>query len=194
MTNENDEFKSLLLEEIAHLRAFARMLSRDRVLADDLVQDTLVNALANRHTFKPGTNLRGWLMIILRNRFYNDQRRSCRKMEVGVDFLPDVAAANGSQESSLEFRDFQKAFAKLAGPQREALILVGASGLSYEEAAEVTGCPIGTMKSRVSRARAELQHALEGRIHATARESARPVSQLDMSGCAGEAPPVLRAS
>ena len=162
-----DQFKTDLLETLPHLRAFARMLARDHTLAEDLVQDTVVQALANRGQFKPGTNLRGWLIIILRNRFYNELRRSSRKSEVGVEHLSDVAAVDGGQEISVEVRDFQRAFRELPAAQREALTLVGASGFSYQEAAEIAGCPIGTLKSRVSRARLDLQHALNGTIHST---------------------------
>jgi len=164
-----DQFKTDLLETLPHLRAFARMLARDHTLSEDLVQDTVVQALANRGQFKPGTNLRGWLIIILRNRFYNELRRSSRKSEVGVEHLNDVAAVDGGQEISVEVRDFQRAFRQLPAAQREALTLVGASGFSYQEAAEIAGCPIGTLKSRVSRARLDLQRALNGTIHSTAR-------------------------
>ena len=162
-----DQFKTDLLDTLPHLRAFARMLARDHTLAEDLVQDTVVQALANCGQFKPGTNLRGWLIIILRNRFYNELRRSSRKSEVGVEHLSDVAAVDGGQEISVEVRDFQRAFRELPAAQREALTLVGASGFSYQEAAEIAGCPIGTLKSRVSRARLDLQHALNGTIHST---------------------------
>ena len=162
-----EQFKNDLLETLPHLRAFARMLARDHTLAEDLVQDTVVQALANRGQFKPGTNLRGWLIIILRNRFYNELRRSSRKSEVGVEHLSDVAAVDGGQEISVEVRDFQRAFRELPAAQREALTLVGASGFSYQEAAEIAGCPIGTLKSRVSRARLDLQRALNGTIRST---------------------------
>ncbi len=164
---ELDQFKTDLLDTLPHLRAFARMLARDHTLAEDLVQDTVVQALANRGQFKPGTNLRGWLIIILRNRFYNELRRSSRKSEVGVEHLSDVASVDGGQEISVEVRDFQRAFRELPAAQREALTLVGASGFSYQEAAEIAGCPIGTLKSRVSRARLDLQRALNGTIHST---------------------------
>ena len=157
-----DEFKDGLLDNLPHLRAFARMLARDHVFAEDLVQDTMVQALANRSQFRPGTNLRGWLTIILRNRFYNEMRRSSRKFEVSVEQLSEIVAVNGGQEVSLEIRDFYRVFRTLPAAQREALALVGASGFSYEEAAAIAGCPAGTMKSRVSRARLELEQALNG--------------------------------
>src|ERR1700735_5496296 len=148
-----DEFKDGLLDNLPHLRAFARMLARDHVFAEDLVQDTMVQALANRSQFRPGTNLRGWLTIILRNRFYNEMRRSSRKFEVSVEQLSEIVAVNGGQEVSLEIRDFYRVFRTLPAAQREALALVGASGFSYEEAAAIAGCPAGTMKRRVARGR-----------------------------------------
>jgi RNA polymerase sigma-70 factor (ECF subfamily) len=163
-----DEFKRDLLENLPHLRAFARMIARDHTLAEDLVQDTVVQALANRSQFKPGTNLKGWLIIILRNRFFNEMRRSSRKSEVSVEHLSDIASVHGGQEVSVEIRDFNRAFRKLPPAQREALTLVGASGFSYEEAAAIAGCPIGTMKSRVSRARLDLQRELNGVVKSSA--------------------------
>src|SRR5579859_6341563 len=119
--SDSDPFKDGLLEAIPHLRAFARLLARDKVLAEDLVQDTLVRALANRAQFRPGTNLRGWLIIILRNRFFNEMRRSRHKMKLALDNLGGVDVVNGAQEVSVEFRDFRRAFAALPATQREAL-------------------------------------------------------------------------
>jgi RNA polymerase sigma-70 factor (ECF subfamily) len=158
----DDEFKAALVRNLPHLRAFAHMIARNHALAEDLVQDTVVRALSNRHQFKPGTNLKGWLIIILRNRFFNEMRRSRRRVEVSVERQDDLAAVDGGQEVSIEIRDFNEAFRHLPPTQREALVLVGASGFSYEEAAEIAHCPVGTMKSRVSRARAELERRLDG--------------------------------
>ena len=158
----DDEFKAELVENLPHLRAFSHLIARNHALAEDLVQDTIVRALANRHQFKPGTNLKGWLIIILRNRFFNEMRRSSRKSEVSMENHGDLSVVDGGQEVGVEIRDFNAAFRKLPPTQREALVLVGASGFSYEEAAEIAHCPVGTMKSRVSRARAELESQLHG--------------------------------
>ena len=160
--SEVDEFKNALIDNLPHLRAFAHMLARNHALAEDLVQDTVVQALANRNQFRPGTNLKGWLIIILRNRFFNEMRRSSRKTEVALENQGDRAPVDGGQEARVEVRDFNKAFWTLPPAQREALVLVGASGFSYEEAAAIAGCPVGTMKSRVSRARLDLQQQLNG--------------------------------
>jgi RNA polymerase sigma-70 factor, ECF subfamily len=157
----DDEFKLELVENLPHLRAFAHLIARNHALAEDLVQDTIVRALANRHQFKPGTNLKGWLIIILRNRFFNEMRRSSRKSEVSMENHGDMSVVDGGQEVTVEIRDFNAAFKKLPPTQREALVLVGASGFSYEEAAEIARCPVGTMKSRVSRARSRLSELLQ---------------------------------
>lgn len=138
------------------------MIARNSTLAEDLVQDTAVRALASRHQFKPGTNLKSWLFIILRNRFLTLMKSRSGKTEVGVDQLDATQSVDGGQEVAIEIQEFQAAFRRLPSRHREALILVGADGSSYEEAAEIAGCPIGTMKSRVSRARSELARQLYG--------------------------------
>ncbi|HTH97097.1 MAG TPA: sigma-70 family RNA polymerase sigma factor [Stellaceae bacterium] len=161
-----EEMHQGILEALPHLRAFAHLLARDRTLAEDLVQDTIVRALTCRHQFAPGTNLRGWLTVILRNRYFNELRRRSRKAESHVEFDWGVGCVEGGQEEQLKIRDFKRAFAALPDTQREALLLVGASGLSYDEAAAIIDCPVGTIKSRVSRARLFLEKALEGKTAA----------------------------
>jgi len=154
------EFRAALVECIPHLRAFARSLTRDRELADDLVHDAAVRALAAAHQFCPGTNFKAWIFTILRNLFYNEGRRDRSK---NVPFEEATVVEHSiapTQEAALEFSDFQRAFWQLGEDHREVLILVGASGLSYEEAAEVCVCAVGTIKSRVSRARQELTRLL----------------------------------
>jgi RNA polymerase sigma-70 factor (ECF subfamily) len=163
-TIDAEEMHQGILESLPHLRAFAHLLARDRSLAEDLVQDTIVRALTCRHQFVAGTNLRGWLTVILRNRYFNELRRRSRKAETHVEFDWGIGSVNGGQEDQLKMRDFKRAFAALPDVQREALLLVGASGLSYDEAAAIVGCPVGTIKSRVSRARLYLEKALEGTI------------------------------
>lgn len=159
---ENDEFKAGLIENLPHLRAFAHLIARNHATAEDLVQDTVVRALANRHQFTAGTNLKGWLITIMRNRFYNLMRKSSHKAEVSVDHLAEMRSVDGGQDAAVEIAEFKEALGRLSAPHREALILVGASGYSYEEAGEIVGVPTGTIKSRVSRARAELSQQLYG--------------------------------
>ncbi|HEV2678608.1 MAG TPA: sigma-70 family RNA polymerase sigma factor [Aliidongia sp.] len=158
----DDEFKIGLVRHLPHLRAFAHMIARNPTMAEDLVQDTALRALASRHQFRPGTNLKSWLFIILRNRFLTLMKSRKGRTEVGVDHLDAMRSVDGGQEVAIEIREFLAAFRRLPPSYREALILVGAGGSSYEEAAEIAGCPIGTMKSRVSRARSELERQLYG--------------------------------
>jgi len=151
-----------ILPYLPHLRAFARFLARDDVQAQDLVQDTIMRALAKAHQFIPGSNLKAWLTIILRNGFYNDIRRKSRRPEVSIEVVGDTTSAPGQQEAALHMRDFERAFGLLTPSQREALLLIGASGFSYQEAAAIAHCAVGTMKSRVSRARTELLRLMAG--------------------------------
>ncbi len=147
---------------LPHLRAFARMLARDRTLADDLVQETVVRALSHAHQFQPGTNLKAWLTTILRNAYFTEKRSQGRVAQLDVEVARDSTTVSGGQEWHLRMRDFGCAFNTLSPVQREALVLVGASGFSYEQAAAMAGCAVGTMKSRVSRARLQLQNLLDG--------------------------------
>ncbi|ABS67265.1 sigma-70 family RNA polymerase sigma factor [Xanthobacter versatilis] len=148
--------RTQVLEFLPALRAFARSLTRNRTEADDLVQETLLKALSNMDKFDPGTNLRAWLFTILRNTYYTEIRKRRREND-GMSALAQQDTNIGpSQEWSATLSSLKEALARLPDDQREALVLVGAAGLSYEEAAEVCGCALGTIKSRVNRARAKL--------------------------------------
>lgn len=149
-------FNDALLEQVPSLRAFARSLTRNAASADDLVQETLVKAIANSAKFEEGTNLRAWLFTILRNQFYTGYKKSSREVEDPEGDLASNLSVKPDHDGRLQYAEFQKAFAQLSPERREALTLVGALGLTYEEAAETCGVAIGTMKSRVGRARAEL--------------------------------------
>jgi RNA polymerase sigma-70 factor (ECF subfamily) len=152
-----------LLACLPHLRAFAIFLTRNRDRADDLVQDTMVRALSAAHQFQAGTNLRTWLFTILRNQHYSALRKNRMQVQSLDDPTTREPSVPANQEASLEFSDFRRAFWQLSEDRREALILIGASGLSYDEAAKLCGCPRGTIKSRVSRARSDiLRILLEG--------------------------------
>lgn len=151
--------KSDLIALLPHLRAFARSLIRNRDRADDLVHDTIVRALAAADRFQPGTNLKGWMFTILRNQFYNDVRQNKPLLSLDLPMMAEPSML-ASQEAHLEFNEFRRAFWQLSADKREVLILVGASGLSYEETAEICGCAQGTIKSRVSRAREDLRQIL----------------------------------
>ena len=145
-----------LLAAVPSLRAFAISLSGNVDRADDLVQETLLRALAHIDSFEPGTNMSAWLFTILRNLFRSEYRTRRREVEDGDGSYADALKTQPAQEERVEFQEFREALAKLPADQREALILVGASGFSYEEAAEICGCAIGTIKSRVNRARTRL--------------------------------------
>jgi RNA polymerase sigma-70 factor (ECF subfamily) len=175
----SEEMRTALLEAVPHLRAFARSLSRNRDQADDLVNDTIVRAIAASNQFTPGTNFRAWVFTILRNLFYNQGRRGKTKFSSIDDVATEEPAVVATQESSLEFDDFRRAFFQLPDHHREALILVGASGLNYEAAAEICGCQVGTMKSRVSRARTELRRMLDEDAITTQRTESKAVTGED---------------
>jgi RNA polymerase sigma-70 factor (ECF subfamily) len=157
----DDEFKDELARVIPHLRAFGRSLSGNRDLADDLVQETLMKAWAARKRFQAGTNMRAWTFIILRNLFLSQMRRARFRGEWDEQSAAKLLAAPASQDRHIELADMQRALLHLPQPQREALILVGAGGFAYEEAAEICGCAVGTIKSRVARGRAALEQLLD---------------------------------
>lgn len=153
-------FKAELIELLPSLRAFARSLAHNSAQADDLVQDTLVKALANVDRFEPGTNLRAWLFTILRNHYYSQLRKLKREVEDADGKFAARLAVRPEQDGSVDLEDFKVAFQQLAPDHREVLTLVGASGCSYEEAAQICGCAVGTIKSRVNRARRKLADLL----------------------------------
>ena len=135
------------------LRAFAFSLARNRERADDLVQDTVIRAWEKHASFTEGTNMRAWLFTILRNSFYSEIRKRRREVEDVDDAHAARLSVPASQLAHIELEEFKAALGEISAEQREALILIGVSGFSYEEAAEICGCAIGTVKSRVSRAR-----------------------------------------
>jgi len=159
------EFKKQLAIVIPHLRAFGRSLSGSRDLADDLVQETLLKAWAARKRFQAGTNMRAWTFIILRNLYLSQMRRARFKGEWDDLVADRILAAPASQDRHVELNDLQRALLHLPQPQREALILVGAGGFAYEEAAEICHVAVGTIKSRVARGRVALEALLsEGQL------------------------------
>ena len=149
-----------VLSTVPSLRAFAISLCGNVDRADDLVQETLLRALAHIDSFQPGTNMPAWLFTILRNLFRSEYRKRRREVEDADGTYADSLTSLPNQTSSLEMDEFRKALDHLPPDQREALILVGASGFSYEEAAQICGCAVGTIKSRVNRARTRLAELL----------------------------------
>jgi len=151
-----------MMSLLPDLRGFARFLVRDRVAADDLVQDTVVQALGALSQFQPGTNLKAWLFTILRNQFFAQARRRKREAELlQAHFQPEETIVSG--DDLADIGDLQRMLWTLPPLLREALVLVGAQELSYDEAAAICAVPVGTMKARVSRARAALARIMEDR-------------------------------
>lgn len=150
-----------LISVVARLQGFARSLTRSAERAEDLLQDTIVRAMASAHQFQAGTNLQAWMSTIMRNQNYTNLRKDRVRVrsfgEAGIN-EPSVPP---NQEINLEFKDFHRAFSQLSDEHREALTLIGAEGLSYAAAATVCKCPVGTMKSRVSRGRLQLRWLLD---------------------------------
>jgi len=155
-----DALRDDILASVPSLRAFAISLSGNPDRADDLVQETLLRALANLNSFEPGTNMSAWLFTILRNLFRSEYRKRRREVEDTDGSYAETLKSHPEQHSRVEFEEFRAALAKLPPDQREALLLVGASGFSYEEAAAICECAVGTIKSRVNRARTRLAELL----------------------------------
>jgi len=157
-----DDFREKLIELIPFLRAFARTLCGHRDEADDLCQEALAKAWQSRGTFEPGTNLKAWLFMILRNQFYSEKRRAWRQKPWDEATAEQSLVTSGTQHASMALSDVSRAMRLLPNEQREALILVGAGGFAYEEAAKICGCALGTIKSRVARARRTLEGVMNG--------------------------------
>jgi RNA polymerase sigma-70 factor (ECF subfamily) len=154
------DFETALVGAIPHLRAFARSFTNDAARADDLVQETLVKAWNSMNSFAPGTNFRAWLFTILRNVYFSQHRKMRREVDDPDETHQRSLAVLPEQYGHIDLADFRTALTKLPAEQREALLLVGAEGFSYEEAAEICGCAVGTIKSRVNRARTRLGELL----------------------------------
>ena len=150
-----------LVEHLGVLRAFAVSLCRNPTQADDLVQETVMKAWKSIDRFEPGTNMRAWLFTILRNTYYSVHAKSKREVDDADGSLVAGLTVKPAHDGRLAYADFMEAFAELPDEQREALTLVGASGFTYEEAADMCGVAIGTIKSRVGRARQRLVELLE---------------------------------
>ena len=156
------QFQSDLVALLPHMRAFARSLTGDRTQADDLAQEALLKAWRARASFQPGTNLKAWTFMILRNQFLSDKRRSWRSQPLDPEVAERTLIAADNPSAAMDVSDVRRAMMRLPDEQREALTLIGAAGLSYEEAAEICQTAVGTIKSRVSRARTALQILLAG--------------------------------
>jgi len=156
------EFHCLIEEQIPRLRRYARALTRNPERADDLVQDTLVRALAKQDLWEPGTDLRAWLFTLMHNQNVNSVRRSLREgTAVDVEQLSSALIATTDPTASRKLFELERALGQLPVEQREAILLVGLEGLAYEEAAAILGVPIGTVRSRLSRGRDNLRRLMD---------------------------------
>lgn len=173
---EGDRFSRDITALIPHLRAFARGLCGDMTTAEDLAQEALAKAWSARASYQPGTNLKGWLFTILRNQFYSEKRRSWREIPLDQEKAEGTLVATADPTAALWLDDVRRAMQLLPDGHREALVLIGAAGCSYEEAARMCGCPVGTVKSRVSRARTQLAEILAG--PAIPRDAIRPSAAM----------------
>jgi RNA polymerase sigma-70 factor (ECF subfamily) len=166
-----EEVRAGVVRYTRELRAFARSLTQNPASADDLAQEAILRALACAHQYKPGTNFKAWIFTILRNSYFNEHRKrmnshrslDCLKL-YGQPYVP------ANQDAYLEMCDVRRAFGRLGPLQREVLMLIGPGDLSYEEAARVCGCRVGTIKSRASRARKELLQMMKEPPHAARRD------------------------
>ena len=156
------QFQADLVALLPQMRAFARSLTGDRAQADDLAQEAMLKAWRGRGGFQPGTNMKAWTFMIVRNQFLSDKRRSWRSQPLDPEVAERTLIAADNPGATLEVADVRRAMMMLSDEQREALILIGAAGMSYEEAAEICQTAVGTIKSRVSRARTALQIILSG--------------------------------
>jgi RNA polymerase sigma-70 factor (ECF subfamily) len=161
-TDADKVFRDQLVALLPSLRAFARGLCRHREMADDLAQDTMMRAWAARGSYTQGSNFRAWMFMIMRNQFYTTLRKNSRMTSLDPEVAERVLISAPAQQDGINVDDVAKALQKLPVEQREVLMLVGANGVSYEEAAQIIGCAMGTVKSRLARGRAALALLIDG--------------------------------
>jgi RNA polymerase sigma-70 factor, ECF subfamily len=160
--DEDKIFRDQLLALLPSLRAFSRGLCGNRDMADDLAQDTMMRAWAARASYTQGSNFRAWMFMIMRNQFYSTLRKNKRMTSLDPEVAERVLVVAPAQQNGINVDDVAKALQKLPAEQREVMLLIGANGLSYEEAAEIIGCAMGTVKSRLARGRAALTALING--------------------------------
>lgn len=156
------EFRKAIEEQLPRLRRYARALTRNRDRADDLVQDTVLRALAKEHLWQPGTDLRAWLFTLMHNQNVNFVRRGVREgVSVDVDDMSATLVANSDPTTSRQLFELDRALTQISEEQRQVILLVGLEGAAYEEAAEILGIPVGTVRSRLSRGRDNLRRLMD---------------------------------
>jgi RNA polymerase sigma-70 factor (ECF subfamily) len=170
-------FSKDLTALIPHMRAFARGLCGDMTAAEDLAQDGLLRAWTAQASYQPGTNLKAWVFTIIRNQFYSERRRAWRNVALDQQMAEETLIAVSNATATLELDEVRRAMLLLPDDQREALVLVGAAGCSYEEVSEMCDCPVGTVKSRVSRARRHIDRIIAGGA-VVPRDALRPSAAM----------------
>lgn len=173
---DDKDFRDQLVAIIPSLRAFARGLCGTRDMADDMVQDAMTRAWAARQSYAAGSNFRAWMFMILRNHYYTTLRKNARMVSWDPEVAERVLVAGPTQQDGLNVQDVQKALLKLPAEQREVLLLIGANGVSYEEASDIMGCAIGTIKSRLARGRVALTALIDGPAYKDEPSKKRPRS------------------
>jgi RNA polymerase sigma-70 factor (ECF subfamily) len=173
---DDKDFRDQLVAIIPSLRAFARGLCGTRDMADDMVQDAMTRAWAARQSYAAGSNFRAWMFMILRNHYYTTLRKNARMVSWDPEVAERVLVVGPTQQDGLNVQDVQKALLKLPAEQREVLLLIGANGVSYEEAADIMGCAIGTIKSRLARGRVALTALIDGPAYKDEPSKKRPRS------------------
>lgn len=174
------DFRAELTGVLPHLRAFARGLCGRPDYADDLVQEAMLKAWAARNSFQPGTSIRSWTFVILRNVYLSEARRNRFRGDYDPDMAEKLLSQAAGQEDGLHMGDLRSAMMRLSAERREALLLVGAGGFSYEEAADIAQCAVGTMKSRVARARRSLEDMLSDGSPNAFRAKSQSVSHTEI--------------
>ena len=156
------EFHRLIEQEIPRLRRYARALTRSADRADDLVQETLLRAIAKVHLWQPGTDIRAWLFTIMHNQYVNMVRRAMRDgANIDIEQMSSALVATTDPTASRQLRELEHGLSRLRDEQREVILLVGLEGMSYEAAAQILGVPVGTVRSRLSRGRDALRRLLD---------------------------------
>jgi RNA polymerase sigma-70 factor, ECF subfamily len=173
------EFREEIIAIVPSLRAFARGLCGNRELADDLAQDAVMRAWAAHESYTPGTNFRAWIFMILRNQFYTTMRKNSRMTSWDPEAAERLLVEAAPQQHHIHMSDVEKALQKLPAEQREMLLIVGAGGASYEEAAQITGCAIGTVKSRLARGRVALAALINGPEDGAVQVSTKQKRQIE---------------
>lgn len=168
------QFRDQLVALLPSLRAFSRGLCGARDMADDLAQDTMMRAWAARASYAQGSNFRAWMFMIMRNQFYTTLRKNSRMVSLDPEVAERVLVVAPAQQNSINVEDVAKALQTLPAEQREVLLLIGANGMSYDEAAVIIGCAMGTVKSRLARGRSALAALIDGPGDIGATTSAQP--------------------